>query len=286
MGNQFHQKRCRSVPEFEREVKLLVETGDPAQEKDTWIFRGQQKAEWPLRTTLERECERFGVEGSCRETIERRMMREFRRRLHHYTSDVPGREELDEWMALMQHHGAPTRLLDFTYSSYVAAYFAFEKARPNTEAAVWAVNTDCLARKLTKRSPDLAAQYSKYRRDGGQQAFKDVFVSEERTYTSFALGATPFRLNERLAYQRGASMCPGNVSEGFMDNLSEIAGRDDIGDTVIKFIISIGDHQALRSALERLDDMNINRVTLFPGMDGFSQSFGPRIPFFLKMKWP
>jgi hypothetical protein len=38
----------------------------------------------------------------------------------------------------MQHHGAPTRLLDFTYSIYVAAYFALESA--DADAAVWAVN--------------------------------------------------------------------------------------------------------------------------------------------------
>ena len=44
----------------------------------------------------------------------------------------------------MQHHGAPTRLLDFTYSIYIAAYFALEnadpKADPDGSCAIWAVN--------------------------------------------------------------------------------------------------------------------------------------------------
>lgn len=38
----------------------------------------------------------------------------------------------------MHHHGAPTRLLDFTYSIYVATYFAAENAE--RDAAVWAID--------------------------------------------------------------------------------------------------------------------------------------------------
>jgi len=38
----------------------------------------------------------------------------------------------------MQHHGAPTRLLDFSYSIYVAAYSAMESA--DGDSALWAVD--------------------------------------------------------------------------------------------------------------------------------------------------
>jgi len=38
----------------------------------------------------------------------------------------------------MQHHGAPTRLLDFTYSFYIAAYFALEESEK--DCAIWALN--------------------------------------------------------------------------------------------------------------------------------------------------
>jgi hypothetical protein len=63
-----------------------------------------------------------------RRTIEARIIREFRRAYHQFSARVPDRESTVEWLSLMQHHGAPTRLLDFTYSVYVAAYFAVEDA--------------------------------------------------------------------------------------------------------------------------------------------------------------
>lgn len=47
-------------------------------------------------------------------------------------------EDVIEWLALMQHFGAPTRLLDFTQSPYVATYFAVEDA--TEDSVIWAVN--------------------------------------------------------------------------------------------------------------------------------------------------
>jgi hypothetical protein len=40
---------------------------------------------------------------------------------------------------LMQHYKAPTRLLDWSYSPYLAAYFACS-SNPNIDGAIWALN--------------------------------------------------------------------------------------------------------------------------------------------------
>ena len=73
-----------------------------------------------------------------------------------------------------------------------------------------------------------------------------------------------------------------------MDNLSEFTGEEDLHKKVIKFTLPTGDRGETRdAALEQLVEiMNINRITLFPGLDGFAQSFQTRVKFFRKMRWP
>ena len=93
-----------------------------------WIFRGQKERNWNLRTSLERCFERQHIEPRAMEEVERDLIREFKRTYHNYATQVPVDSAILEWLSLMQHHGAPTRLLDFSYSIYVAAYFALEES--------------------------------------------------------------------------------------------------------------------------------------------------------------
>lgn len=92
-----------------------------------WIFRGHSSANWPPESTLERrtppEHNRLHVEGG--------LVQEFQRRAHNYLEAHQIPQTPGQWLALMQHFGAPTRLVDFTYSPFVAAYFAFEELPPD-----------------------------------------------------------------------------------------------------------------------------------------------------------
>ena len=81
---------------------------------------------------------------SERAEIEARFCRQFRRAFHHYADNIPRPDDAMEWLSLMQHHGAPTRLLDFTWSPYVAAFFALYRA--TADAAVWAFNPAQISR--------------------------------------------------------------------------------------------------------------------------------------------
>jgi hypothetical protein len=66
------------------------------------------------------------------------MIREFQRAYDQFAGHVPTLHDTVEWLSMMQHHGAPTRLRDFTYSAYVVAYFAVEEAEDNS--VIWAVD--------------------------------------------------------------------------------------------------------------------------------------------------
>ena len=45
---------------------------------------------------------------------EKRILRIFQRKGHLFLTHIPDRLDIFQWLALMQHYGAPTRLLDFT----------------------------------------------------------------------------------------------------------------------------------------------------------------------------
>src|ERR1700688_579806 len=110
-----------------------------------WAFRGQG-TDRVLAASIERVAIKPGI-------AEDYVMREFRRRAHQYAAEVPRDDDL-EWLALMQHHGAPTRLLDWTRSPHVAAFFAaqssnsenpFITTKPEKQVepfVIWAVDVD------------------------------------------------------------------------------------------------------------------------------------------------
>src|SRR5690349_12290973 len=82
--------------------------------RQRYAFRGQAGASWPLASSLERAIVRFDPLLGVAINREHWMLHSFKRRYHLYSRTQPPEADNVEWLALMQHHGAPTRLLDFT----------------------------------------------------------------------------------------------------------------------------------------------------------------------------
>jgi hypothetical protein len=102
-----------------------------------WAFRGHANRKWPLMSTLGRYLNTY-VEEKYWKDQEQRIIRVFKRKAHLFLTHIPDHSDTFQWLALMQHHGAPTRPLDLTWSPYVAAFFALERA--TRKGAVWALN--------------------------------------------------------------------------------------------------------------------------------------------------
>jgi FRG domain len=105
-----------------------VQTREVASLLVRWVYRGHSDIRWPLETTLYRGGQRFRCPPEILADREAWILRQFQRRAHHYLTDPPSSEQRLEWLALIQHFGGPTRLLDFSHSFYVAAFFAIEGA--------------------------------------------------------------------------------------------------------------------------------------------------------------
>jgi hypothetical protein len=251
---------------FEQFISKAQNKIDP---RRSWVFRGQTKP-WPLKTSFERACERFGIPQEQRYELESKMLREFKRRLHLFMNHVPDHTLTDEWLAIMQHYGAPTRLLDFTYSPYVAAYFAFENAENNDNVTIWAIDAKWLDEQLDKNYSELRITRESYQKDRKGKDFDSIFMSQSQY--KLVLAASPFRRNERVVYQKGVFLCPGDARSGFMENLLGYKDEQGLKDHVILYTLCI-DKEKRNEALTKLELMNINRNTLFPGLDGFAQSF-------------
>jgi hypothetical protein len=100
-----------------------------------WLFRGQSSDRWDIKSSLERT-DFFGLYNE----VELDFLIEFKRGARNFITEMEMPTNLVEWLALMQHHGAPTRLVDFTKSPYVAAFFAFENVPSSGNVAIWALN--------------------------------------------------------------------------------------------------------------------------------------------------
>ena len=110
----------------------------------SWAFRGQPDASWPLETPLARYLRRAGVQAEYWAPQEGRILRIFRRKAHLHLRATPDERDSFEWLALMQHHGAPTRLLDFTWSPFVATFYALSNPAYGGDAAIWAIKPAAL----------------------------------------------------------------------------------------------------------------------------------------------
>ena len=55
-----------------------------------------------------------------------------------------------EWLSLMRHYGIPTRLLDWTHSFLVAAYFAVDDADKARDCAIWALDFNLIDDEIHK----------------------------------------------------------------------------------------------------------------------------------------
>ena len=94
-------------------------------------FRGMSNANYSLETALIRL-------GGNYEQLERHMLRNFRKYAHRSTVK---RDSIWEWLTVAQHYGLPTRLMDWTYSPFVAMHFATASVdEMHNDGVIWAVN--------------------------------------------------------------------------------------------------------------------------------------------------
>ncbi len=286
-GNARTYTEPKRLPENGSEVdwRKLVSVYDDHFRTGRWIFRGEveARADGGLRPSLQRLVERYGL-NEDEGRLERNLIRSFQRRAHNYLPIVPHLDDMLEWMALMRHYSAPTRLLDWTYSFFVAVYFACEnvKVEEKKPCVVHALSTtkflrpakSSLAKVLSLRPEDIDNDdHVILQADGSSQSwemFRRAMMRKPGERIPLVYPVNPFRLNDRLVIQQGVFTCPGDVSKSFRENLDAM--------DVDRYEVWIAGEK-VPECLQQLHRMNMDRASLFPGLDGFAWSLNTRLAF-------
>lgn len=248
-----------------------------------WCFRGQREASWLLHTSLDRAVLRkysrtrgnihvSGYDHLDRETEGRDLLFRFQQQAHHYLLHTPARDDLSSWFALMQHHGVPTRFLDWTLSPYVGMYFALEEESQgeNKCSAVWAIDLQW----LENRGQELLQEkgVAEFPTDACLRAeYINSLLSQSKDGEAAIIKVEPLETAERMSAQQGFFLCKLFHIASFNQTLMRMMIKPEaVERPVVRKLEIEGAHRI--EFLQNLRAMNIHRASLFPGIDGFGYS--------------
>ena len=252
----WQEKRLSTWEEFQQLANDFANTKSAMQY--TYLFRGQTQSAWGLMPSLRRAL-KAGTSAADAIDIERRVQREFFSQAHLHVDPALltfGESELFERWALMQHYGAPTRLLDWTLSPYVGAYFAVED-QWDSDGAIWVFHGYPLMRHaIATLGPDDKLRLSDSLRPDVPPTMA-IHQSQNRS--------------ARIVAQQGIFTVCSNIL-GEQHDLIEAACAvppEKVEYNYGKLIIPM---DLKPKFLHHLYSMNVTANSLFPGADGLGRS--------------
>lgn len=266
-----------------------------------WVFRGLSDASFCLEPSVERQARFKSMSWFA---LQQFIALEFQSRAHIHLSPILGRPEGElTWLAQMQHYGIPTRLLDFTYSPFVALYFAIReqcKDEKRSHVRLWAIDETAVNERFKRVVYHAEVEAAKRARSGKEKSRFNVASSHPHDFAtdgdivisdiqelpaiiSKALRATntfraeleqsgsvavtsPPAFNPRLASQQGLFMVNCAESLTFGESLKRMMAPHKAV-WCKRFDIPV---DAVPHIEQKLFQMNIHEQSLFPDMEGLA----------------
>lgn len=230
-----------------------------------WVYRGQRDYTWLLEPNITRAIP-SGAGHSDIHKIEKSLRQYFASSAMHFAAqgDLP-KTDLG-WLSLMQHYSAPTRLLDFTESPFMALFFAFDGVVPSAggRSVITAINY----RELNKRSLEITRQkvmdvdYDYVKFNQNQDTFFTEHIYKHSLETLWVLD--PSSKNQRLMHQKGCFLVKGNITVPTIEiidkNYSEVP--------MMQYIIN---HDMITDVFDVLAKCGISYHGVYPGLEGLGR---------------
>ncbi|WP_210093743.1 FRG domain-containing protein [Ruegeria sp. HKCCSP346] len=244
--------------------------------RSTCVFRGMTNSNWGLDTSLQRL-------GGPIQDIEYHLLRNFKKYAHR---NVVERDSFWNWLTVAQHHGVPTRLLDWTYSPYIALHFATDNiSSMNIDGVVWVVDMPSVHGLLpnalkehlrnegsfvftTEMLENFSQTGIKQSREGNTINI-DMFASSISSlrdfgglhHKDFGLFFEPSSIDDRVVNQFALfsvfSGCRIPIHDWLSSN--QIVAKKIIVPASLKWKVR-----------DRLDQSNITERVIYPGLDGLA----------------
>jgi len=244
--------------------EVFADSYSPSLERyrSPFAFRGMC-GDWDLSTSLQR----LQHPLATLQRIEQVMFRNFRKYAYHEAASIKSEWE---WLSLAQHHGLPTRLLDWTFSPFVAMHFATnELDKMDRDGVIWMVNF-MVSREFLP--PALAQPLQVHAANAFnvellQERFPQISTVEQQkgNMAAFVVFFEPPSLDPRIINQFGLFSFLNRPDVLLNEWLEQAcAMRPELAR---KLIIPAGLKWELR---DKLDQMNMTERVLMPGLDGLS----------------
>lgn len=226
--------------------------------RDTGVYRGSAGSTRTLLTSLDR----LGGRPHEKRSLESHILRNYARQSRPHI-DVAA----DEWELLFsaQHHGVPTRLLDWTYSPLVAAHFATAVPGRGEDRAIWRLDWRAVHRRFG--FPELSLftrDLDTILNDGKGTLTPWTLFEDWDAGREFACMVEPPALDARIVAQSAVFTFMSDTTCSFDDFLE----RHGLSEALTRFVIGAADVPCLR---DQLDLVGMDERRLFPDLDGVAE---------------
>lgn len=225
--------------------------------RDSTVYRGTPHPEYELLTGLDRL-------GGCnpphgKTHLEEHVLRNFLRYAKPFLSATANDWEL---MVLAQHHGLPTRLLDWTYSPLIAAHFATLPGERNVDRVIWKLEWKSVHEHFKlKPLAFLVSDLDEALRQKGFESAAQLF--EGQGGELFVCMLEPPALDARLLAQSAAfTFCSDKTR-----SLDSVLQEHGLAKSLTRFIIPADKVDRIR---DQLDLCTMTERRLFPDLDGIA----------------